>query len=232
MKAVILAGGKGTRLRPYTANLPKPLVKIGDKPIIEIIIRQLASQNITDIMMAIGHLGEQIIGFCGDGSRFGVNIKYSQEDEPLGTAGGLDLMRTDLNETFLMINGDTLTSLKYDALMNYHKDHQAMATIALKGRQVYIDFGVVELDGEGFVGGYTEKPSIDYLVSMGVYVFEPKALEYIKSGERLDFPDLIKRLLANGEKVKGFNFDGYWLDIGRPEDYERANEEIGSMEEI
>jgi len=232
MKAVILAGGKGTRLKPYTTVFPKPLMPIGDKPILEIIIRQLRTQGLKDIIIAVSHLGELITAFFGDGCKFGVNIEYSKEDQPLGTAGGLGLIKGALNETFLMINGDTLTTLKFAELIKYHKKKGSIATIALKKREVYIDFGIVELDSTGSIKGYTEKPTIEHLVSMGVYVFEPKALEYIKLGEKMDFPDLIKILISSGEIVKGFVFDGYWLDIGRPEDYEKANEEIEGVNRI
>lgn len=226
MKAVILAGGKGTRLKPYTTVFPKPLMPVGDKPILEIIIRQLKSHGLEDIIITVGHLGELIMNFFGDGSKLGVNIKYSKEDQPLGTAGGLGLIKEDLEETFLMVNGDTLTTLNFSDLITYHQENGAIATIALKKREVYIDFGIVELDSTNSIKGYIEKPTIDYLVSMGVYVFEPRVLEHIKVGEKLDFPNLIQILLSNGEQVKGFVFDGYWLDIGRPEDYEKANEEI------
>ncbi len=229
MKVVILAGGKGTRLKPYTTVFPKPLMPIGDKPILEIIIHQLKSRGLKDIIITVGHLGELIITFFGDGSKFGVNIKYSREDRPLGTAGGLGLIKEELKETFLMINGDTLTTLDLSELINYHKANGAIATIALKKRQVYIDFGIVELNSTDHIKRYIEKPTIDHLVSMGVYVFEPRVLEYIKEGKRLDFHKLIKILISKGETVKGFVFDGYWLDIGRPEDYERANQEIGEM---
>jgi NDP-sugar pyrophosphorylase family protein len=229
MKTVILAGGKGTRLKPYTNVFPKPLMPIGDKPILEIIIRQLKAQKLTDIIITVGHLGELIINFFGDGSQLGVNIKYSKEDQPLGTAGGLGLIADELKETFMMINGDTLTTLNFSELIDYHKRGGAIATIALNRRRVYIDFGIVEMDSANGIKGYTEKPTIDYLVSMGVYVFEPRVLDYIKPGEKLDFPDLIKTLMAKGKTVKGFVFDGYWLDIGRPEDYEKANEQIEEL---
>ena len=232
MKTVILAGGKGTRLKPYTTVFPKPLMPIGDMPILEIILRQLKSQGLTDITITTGHLSELIMNFFGDGSNLGVNIDYSKEDQPLGTAGGLGLIKEKLKDTFLMINGDTLTTLNIFELINYHQRNGAIATIALKKRDVYIDFGIVELDSNNSVKGYIEKPSIEHLVSMGIYVFEPRVLEYIKVGERLDFPDLTKTLLSKGEVVKGFVFDGYWLDIGRPEDYERANEEIEEISKI
>ena len=226
MKAVILAGGRGTRLRPYTTVFPKPLMPIGDEPVIEIIIRQLKSQGLEDIIVTVGHLGELIMSFLGDGSKFEVDIRYSKEDKPLGTAGGLGLIKEELRETFLMINGDTLTTLNFLELIDHHGRNNAIATIALKKREVYIDFGIVELDSTNSIKGYSEKPTIDHLVSMGVYVFEPRVLEFIKPGEKLDFPDLINTLISNGETVKGFVFDGYWLDIGRPEDYEQANREI------
>ena len=232
MKAVILAGGKGTRLKPYTTFFPKPLMPVGDRPIIEIIICQLLSHNLKDIIITVGHLGELIMNFIGNGSKLGVNIKYSIEDQPLGTAGGLDLIRDQLQETFLMINGDTLTTLDLSQLIDYHKIKGAMATVALNKRQSYIDFGIAELNDNECITGYTEKPTIDHLVSMGVYVLEPGVLEYVRPGEKLDFPDLIKNLITKGETVQGFVFEGYWLDIGRPEDYEKANEEIGELNEI
>lgn len=226
MKAVILAGGKGSRLKPYATVFPKPLMPVGDMPILEIIIRQLKSQGITDIIIAVGHLGELIMNFFGDGTKLGVNIKYSREEQPLGTAGGLGLIKDELKDTFLMINGDTLTTLNFSDLTDCHKKNQAIVTIALKQRDSYIDFGIAELDDSGSLTGYTEKPTIHHLVSMGVYICEPRLLRYIKAGERLDFPDLVKILISKGELIKGFTFDGYWLDIGRPDDYEKANDEI------
>ena len=229
MKAVILAGGKGTRLKPYTTVFPKPLMPIGDKPILEIVVRQLKSHGFDEIIMAVGHLAELIMTFFDDGSKFGVEIDYSRENKPLGTAGGLGLIKNELNETFLMMNGDVLTTLDFSDLVNYHKRNGAIATIALNKRDVYIDFGVVEIDDNNSIVGYTEKPKIDYLVSMGVYVFDPKVLGYIRENEYLDFPNLIKKLVSNGETVKGYVYDGYWLDIGRPNDYEKANREANEL---
>ena len=230
MKAVILAGGKGTRLKPYTTVFPKPLMPIGDKPILEIIVRQLKSHGFNEAIMAVGHLAELIMTFFNDGSKYGIKIKYAREDKPLGTAGGLGLIKDELNEAFLMMNGDVLTTLDYSDLVNYHKKNKVIATIALKKRAVKIDFGVPEVDEDNNIVGYTEKPEIEYLVSMGVYAFDPRILEYIKPNEYLDFPDLIKKLISNGETVKGYVYDGYWLDIGRPDDYERANREIDKMQ--
>jgi NDP-sugar pyrophosphorylase family protein len=169
------------------------------------------------------------MNFFGNGSRFGVNIRYSKEDQPLGTAGGLGFIKDDLKDTFLMINGDTLTTLNYSDFINYHKNNSTKATIALKKRDVYIDFGTVEVDKFNNVKEYVEKPTIYYLVSMGVYAFEPTVLEYINPGEKLDSDELIKMMISRGNGVKGFIFDGHWLDIGRPDDYERANEQIAQI---
>lgn len=230
MKIVILAGGEGSRLRPYTTVLPKPLMPVGNQPILEIIIRQLESQGLKDIIMATGRLGELIMAFFGDGNKLGVNIKYSKEDQPLGTVGGLGLIREELKDTFLMINGDTLTTLSFSDLINYHKRNRVTATVALNKRKVYIDSGVVELDSNSNIKEYIEKPAIDHLVSMGVYVLEPKILKYIKPGDKTDFPDLINQLICNGETVKGFVFEGYWLDIGRIDDYEKVNTELDRIQ--
>ncbi len=229
MEAVILAGGKGTRLKPYTTVFPKPLMPLGDKPILEIVIRQLKSYGFDEIVIAVGHLAELIMTFFGDGSKVGVKITYSREDKPLGTAGGLGLIKTELKETFLMMNGDVLTSLNFSDLIEYHRRSGAIATIALNKRAVKIDFGVVKIDNDNRIEGYKEKPEIEYLVSMGVYAFNHKVLEYIKPNEYLDFPDLVKTLISNGETVNGYVYDGYWLDIGRPDDYEKANIDIDTI---
>lgn len=229
IQAVILAGGKGTRLKPYTIVFPKPLMPINDKPILEIVIQQLQSRGFNEIIMAVGHLSELIMAFFGDGSKFGIKIKYSKEDSPLGTVGGLGLMKEQLNDTFLMMNGDVLTTLDFSDLINYHKKSGAISTIALNKRNIHIDFGVVESDNNSRIIKYTEKPKIDYMVSMGVYVFDKRVLDYIEQNCYLDFPDLIKKLIAKGEIVKGYPYDGYWLDIGRPDDYVRA---INDIEEI
>ncbi|HWR70172.1 MAG TPA: sugar phosphate nucleotidyltransferase [Dehalococcoidia bacterium] len=227
MKAVILAGGKGTRLRPYTTVLPKPLMPIGERPILEILIRQMSAKGFKDIIVTTGYLAELIMTFLGDGSKFGVKIKYSKEAKPLGTAGGLGFIKDDLSGDFLMVNGDLLTTLNFADLVDYHRKNQAVATIALKKRQIHIDFGVIELEGStNNIKGYAEKPTMESFVSMGVYVLNTDVLKYIKTDEYLDFPNLIQILMAAGQTVKGYVFDGYWLDIGRPDDYEKANTDI------
>lgn len=227
MRAVILCGGKGTRLRPYTTVLPKPLMPIGDMPILEVVMRQLKQAGITRITMAVGYLAELLQAFFRDGQRIGVPIDYSFEDEPLGTVGPLTLI-PDLDEPFLMMNGDVLTDLDYAALIAFHKAQGAAATIASYEREVKIDFGVIETDTADYVQDYIEKPSFKYRVSMGVYVFEPRVLRYLEPRKRFDFPDLVKLLIADGEKVASYPFAGYWLDMGRPDDYERAIDEFES----
>ena len=226
MKAVILAGGLGTRLKPYTTVFPKPLMPIGESPILEIIIKQLKAKGFNEITLAVGHLSELIMAFFNNGSKYGLKIEYSKEEKKLGTAGGLGLLKNKLVDDFLVMNGDVLTGLDFSEFLEFHKKTGSIATIALNRRHVDIDFGVVELDENRTLIGYIEKPKIDYLVSMGVYAFNESILDYIPSHEYLDIPDLMKRLLSEGEKVNGFIHDGYWLDIGRPDDYIKANEDI------
>jgi NDP-mannose synthase len=227
MRAVILAGGKGTRLMPYTTVLPKPLMPIGDMPILEVVLRQLKTAGIERVTMAVGHLAELLQAFFGNGKRFGLPIDYSFEEKPLGTVGPLTLI-PDLEGTILMMNGDVLTTLDYRDLIERHRASGALVTIASYVRQVKIDFGVIEADESNMLTGYVEKPSLDYRVSMGIYVFEPEVLQYLRPGEYHDFPDLVKKLIKDGKKVASYPFSGYWLDMGRPDDYARAIEEFES----
>ena len=228
MRAIILAGGKGTRLAPYTGVFPKPLVPIGDMPILQVIIHQLRHYGFTHITLTVGHLATLFQAFFRDGGQYGVRIDYVIEDEPLGTAGPLVFV-PDLTEAFLVMNGDVLTTLNYTELVQYHKRMGAMATVAMHRRQVKIDLGVIQLDGNNRVKGYIEKPLYDYNVSMGIYVFAPRVLSYIPPGEYFDFPDLVQRLLESGETILGYPYEGYWLDIGRPDDYEQAVQDFEKM---
>jgi NDP-sugar pyrophosphorylase family protein len=224
MRAVILAGGKGTRLAPYTTILPKPLMPIGDMPILEIVIRQLAHHGVRNITLAVGHLAELLMAYCGNGEKFGVKLDYSREEEPLGTAGPISLI-PNLDETFLVMNGDLLSTLDYSAMWNYHRERGAIATLASYRRDIKIDLGVIEAE-DGWVKDYIEKPIYHYSVSTGIYIFEPAVLQYIERGQHLDLPELVLRLLKEGQKVNVYDFDGYWLDIGRHDDYETAIEEF------
>jgi NDP-sugar pyrophosphorylase family protein len=227
MRAVILAGGKGTRLAPYTTVLPKPLMPIGDMPILEIVLRQLAHHGFKDVALAVGHLAELLMAYCGDGEKFGIKIDYSREDEPLGTAGPISLV-PNLNETFLVMNGDLLSTLDYSAMWKYHKERGALATLASYRRDIKIDLGVIESQ-DGWVKDYIEKPIYHYAVSTGIYIFEPGILNFIERGKRLDLPELVLRLLKANQKVNVYEFDGYWLDIGRHDDYETAMEEFAAQ---
>jgi NDP-sugar pyrophosphorylase family protein len=222
-QAIILAGGKGTRLRPFTATLPKPLVPVGDYPIIEIVLRQLKHFGFNDIVISTGHLAELIQAYCGDGRRWGVKIRYVREDKPLGTSGALKLIR-GLEPRFLTINGDLLTTLDFGKLYEYHRAKAADAVIAVCERSYKIDFGVIGLDAQDRLRSYTEKPSQKYLVSMGVNVFDRRVLSHIRAGEALGIPDLIQRISAAQGTVLGFRNKADWLDIGRPEDYEAVQE--------
>ena len=225
MKAVILAGGRGTRLAPYTTILPKPLMPVGDKPILDIVISQLRHYGFTDITLAVGYLSELLMAYFGDGSRFGVSIRYSHEDQPLGTAGPIALVE-GLDEPFLVMNGDILTALSFGDLMSYHRKHQAIATIATYPRSVKIDLGVIESDDQAHLTRYIEKPTNHYRVSMGIYIFDPRVREHIPHNQRLDLPDLLMGMLAAQEVVQCYMYDGYWLDIGRVDDYQRAVEDF------
>jgi NDP-sugar pyrophosphorylase family protein len=227
MRAVILAGGKGTRLAPYTTVLPKPLMPIGEMPILEIVIRQLAAHGYKDLTLAVGYLAELLMAYCGDGSKFNVKLGYSREDQPLGTAGPIALI-PDLDDTFLVMNGDLLTNVDYSAMLKYHNERNAVATIACYQRDVKIDLGVIKVDEDNWVSDYIEKPTYHYAVSMGIYLFEPEVLKFIEPEQRLDLPELVLKLMKAGHPVNVFNFNGYWLDIGRHDDYERAIAEFAS----
>jgi NDP-sugar pyrophosphorylase family protein len=222
MKAVILAGGKGTRLRPYTTSFPKPLVPIHDKPILEIVIDRLNEYDITDITLAVGHLAELIMAYFSDGKKFNSSIKYSHETKPLGTIGALSLVKEELTETFLVMNGDVLSDINYQELIQNHKKSGSIATIALKKRSVNIDFGVAELDDSLGIIDYHEKPTTYNYVSMGIYIFEPRIFDYFQPDQHFDLPELVLAIIRDGERVNSYVHEGYWLDIGRPEDYEKA----------
>ena len=220
--AVLLAGGKGTRLRPYTASLPKPLVPLGEQSIVEIVLRQLAARGFQRATLAIGHLGHLIQAVVGDGSSLGIAVDYVTEDEPLGTMGPVVANLDHFPEHFLVLNGDVLTDLDYSTVLDRHVERSPALTVATYRRQVPIEFGVLETDGDRVVA-FREKPALDYTVSMGVYGISRSTLAGFEAGRPLGFDDLVLRLLETGARIDAFPFDGYWLDIGRPEDYDQAN---------
>ena len=225
MRGVILAGGRGTRLRPFTASFPKPLVPIGDTPVVEVLIQSLLRAGISDITLTLGHLAELIQAYFAHRGHalHGAQLRYVVEDEPTGTAGSLASV-DGLDETFLVMNGDLLTNLDFRELVRFHRDQNALLTIATQRRRVKIDLGVLQYDEASRITGYFEKPEHSYDVSMGVYVYEPEALRYIERGKYLDFPDLVLRLLADRQRVCAYATECLWLDIGRPDDYARAQQ--------
>ena len=221
MQAIILAGGLGTRLRPYTMNFPKPLVPVGNYPILEIIIRQLRAVGFDRVTLLTGHLAELIMAYFGNGARWGIEIQYVRETTPLNTAGALRLL-TECEEHFLVMNGDILTTLDYRFFFDQHLQHGASATVSVIDRATKIDLGVVEVDARQFLTGYQEKPTIVHSVSMGVYVLSRACLRLIADQEAIGMPDLLLRILATGGKVYCAPTESYWLDIGRVDDYEEA----------
>ncbi len=228
MKTVILAGGKGSRLLPYTLVFPKPLVPVGDVPIIDLVLRQLRHVGTREVVIAVGHLAELIMAYCGDGSRYDLAISYVREREPLGTIGPLALV-PGLDETCLVLNGDVLTDLDYGSLQRHHVESGAVATVACYRRPAPVDKAVVGIDAQGRIVEYREKPTFHHLVAMGLYVFDPSALKLIVPGVRMDAPDLIRTLLERGDRVQAFLFEGYWLDIGVPADYHQALNDVAEV---
>ena len=228
-RAVVLAGGLGTRLRPYTTVLPKPLMPVGDRPILDIVVRQLKAAGFGHITISTGYLAELIEAFFGDGTKYGVRIDYFREEEPLGTVGALSMIDGLGEADFLVMNGDVLTDLDYGALLEEHEGGGGAATIATRERDVQISLGVLRFDDPedgARLTGYDEKPKIHYEASMGVYCFAPRVLEHIERGRRLDFPDLVLKLIEAGEPVRASRSDAYWLDIGRHDDYQAALDEF------
>jgi NDP-sugar pyrophosphorylase family protein len=227
LRAVLLVGGRGLRLRPFTVSFPKALMPLGDVPILEVLLRRLADFGVRDITLALGHLSELIRAYIDQrpALRDLLELHYVVEPEPLGTAGALQLV-SGLDSTFLAMNGDILTDLDFHDLVRFHRESDAALTIATHRRSVKIDYGVLRAR-DGRVVGYDEKPELDYLVSMGIYVYEPRALAAMPPGH-IDFPDLVLRLLDVGEHVASYETDCIWLDIGRPDDYGLAQEMVES----
>jgi NDP-mannose synthase len=230
--AVILAGGRGTRLAPYTKVLPKPLLPVGDRAILDIVLRQLGAADFGDVVIAVGHLGHLVQIVLGDGSLYGIRIRYHQERSPLGTAGPLRHIEA-LDGAFLMMNGDVLTDLDYAEFLAAHRESGNVMTIATHERGVDTDYGILHTDGvrgrTRAVTGYDEKPTFRFRVSMGVYALEPRAIEHVPAEGSFDVPDLALALLAAGEPVGAYDYDGYWLDIGRHDDYEAAERDADTV---
>jgi NDP-sugar pyrophosphorylase family protein len=202
---------------------------IGNMPILEVMIRQMKCAGFDEVILTVGHLAELLQAFFNNGSRYGLNIRYSFEDTPLGTAGPIALV-SGLNGTFLVCNGDVLTDLDLKDLVRFHHEKRGIATIAMHHRKVDINLGVIQSEPDHKITGYLEKPALEYMVSMGIYIFEPRVLSYIQPNTYFDFPDLVHKLIESGENVYGYPFDGYWMDLGNPTDYMQAQHDFESMQ--
>jgi dTDP-glucose pyrophosphorylase/CBS domain-containing protein len=220
LRGVVMAGGLGTRLRPLTEDLPKPMLPIGGRPILEHIVEQFRASGIRRVSFTTHYKGEVIQDYFGDGSRFGISVGYTQEDQPLGTAGALRLLK-DFDEPILVINGDILSRIDFNAFFDFHKEHNAQMTVAVRLHEVVVPYGLVETDGVA-VTGLTEKPVIRHLVNAGIYLLNPEVRQYIPADRRFDMTDLIGRLLEEKRKVICFPVHESWIDVGCIEDYERA----------
>jgi len=227
LTAVVMAGGLGTRLRPLTETLPKPMLPVGDRPVMEHVVEQLQKVGISRVSITTHYKPEAIKAHFGDGRRFGLEIDYVNEEEPLGTAGALGLLKQPEGPV-LVINGDVLTEVNFRSMFDYHVDNQAVMTVGVRQFELQVPYGVVDLE-ESRVTRLDEKPTYRFFINAGVYLIEPVVFTLITGEERLDANDLIERLIADGKKVIGFPIHEYWLDVGRPEDYRQANEDFTAV---
>jgi len=225
MQAIILAGGKGTRLFPYTVSIPKPLIPVGDIPIIEIVLKQLASSGFKNIILALGYMADMLQAYIGDGSKYGLHISCSIEKKPLGTIAPLKLMK-NLDENFLVMNGDLLTDINYRKLFDYHIKQKALATIATYTKETKLQLGVLENNSEGRIIRFSEKPVLKNKVSMGIYIFNQSILKYIPDNKYFGFDSLMYAMIENNDRVFSYEFSGRWFDIGMHDDLVKAGEEF------
>ncbi|MBN1698106.1 MAG: nucleotidyltransferase family protein [Spirochaetales bacterium] len=232
MQAIILAGGKGTRLYPYTVSIPKPLIPVGDVPIIEIVLTQLAAAGFTDIILALGYMADMLKAYVGDGSKYGVSVTCSIEEKPLGTIAPLKLMSDNLEDDFLVMNGDLLTDIDYKGLYDYHMKQNSKATVATYVKKTKLQLGVIENDGEHRIVRFSEKPVLENKVSMGIYIFNKAIIDYIPDNDYFGFDSLMYDMTEKRDRVYSYEFDGRWFDIGMHEDLVTASEEFLSNRHI
>ena len=226
MKAVIQAGGQGTRLRPYTLILPKPLMPVGELPVIEMLLKWLRRSGVDKVCITLGHLGHLIRALCGDGRNWGMQICYCQEPEPLGTVGALNLLCEHINEPFLMLNGDLITDLDLRAFMDFHRQHDGLVTVGVTRKDIKVDLGVIELGDGNRIAKFLEKPTQNFTVSMGIYCMDPEVVELIPQGVPFGFDDLMLAMLDNQLPIYVYEHQGIWMDIGRHEDFKRAQDMV------
>jgi NDP-sugar pyrophosphorylase family protein len=225
MQAVVMAGGFGTRLRPLTEQVPKPMLPVGNRPLLELIIDQLRRAGIPRVNLTTHYQQEVITKHFGNGDGFGIEIHYVQEDQPLGTAGALGLLEFS-DEPLLVINGDILTRVDFHAMLDFHREHRADMTVAVRQQEIHLPYGVVETNGVT-IHGIVEKPVLSHFMNAGFYLLNPQVCQYIPVGQPYDMPDLILRLIGEGYKIVSFPVREYWLDIGRIEDYQQAIADTG-----
>ena len=226
MRAVVMAGGYGKRLRPLTEELPKPMLPVGDRPLLEIIVNGLREAGIRQVNMATHYKGEMIANHFKDGQDFGVDIRYVNEDQPLGTAGALSLLE-ESNDPLLVINGDILTRVDFRAMLNFHREHDAELTVGVRQYEFSVPYGVIDTDGVS-VRGISEKPVVRQFINAGIYLLNPSVRQLIPNGQHYDIPDLIHQLLKDGRNVVSFPIREYWLDIGKSEQYDQANIDLAA----
>lgn len=226
--AVLMAGGYGTRLLPLTNEIPKPMLPVGKRPLLERTLARLQESGLNRVVMSVHHKADQITDHFGNGRSFGVDVDYLQEKEPLGTAGALRLLDA-WDEPLLLVNGDILTNVHFGQMIDYHRQQRATVTVGLRQASVELPYGVVDCDGP-WIRAVREKPCLQFFLNAGIYVLEPEARQYIPDGRRFDMTDLIADLLAAGRPVAGFPILEYWLDIGRPDDYEQAQVDLARIE--
>lgn len=222
MKTFVLCGGEGTRLRPYTYSMPKPMLTVGGKPILQYMIENLKANGLTDLILTVGYMKEEIMKYLGDGKRFGVNIEYAVEETPMNTAGSILPYKGKINETFVVVMGDQLTNINMRRLIDHHKKNRAIATVAVQKKGTTLEYGVVQIEN-GMIKHFAEKPMYENYINTAIYVLEPKIFDYI--GEKEDFAKhVFPKLLKAKERINAYVFDEPWFDIGRVSDYERLNE--------
>ena len=227
LQAVVMAGGYGTRMRPLTETVPKPMLPVGEKPLLELIVGQLREAGIRHVHLTGHYKKEMIASHFGDGRQFGVDICYVDEAQPLGTAGALSLLKTSA-EPLLVMNGDILTRVDFRAMLDFHREHAADMTVAVRAHEVQVPYGVVEADGARVIG-VSEKPRVRHMINCGIYLLDPEMCRYVPSGQPFDMPDLITRLLGEGRCVVSFPVREYWLDIGRAEHYQQALDDVAQQ---
>lgn len=226
LKAVVMAGGFGTRLHPLTAETPKPMLPVGGRPLLEHVVDQLRACGIRHVNLTTHYLAEAISDHFGDGSRFGIEIGYVNEEQPLGTAGALALLE-ETDEVMLVLNGDILTRVDYRAMLDFHREHNAVMTVGVRREEVQLPFGVVESDGVRILG-IEEKPVVAHFINAGIYLLEPSVRRHVPEGSRFDMPELVQKLLDADETVVAFPVREYWMDIGQPSAYEQAERDVGA----